>query len=217
MTRPVLVLRPQPGADATAARAAALGLHPIVAPLFRIVPRAWTMPGTPFDALLLTSANAVRALDDRIDRAVPAYAVGGATADAARAAGFESVIAGPGRIEELVPLILADGIESLLHLAGEDRTAFDPAGLRIETRIVYAAEPVSPPAAFEDALADGAVALLHSARAARRFRELAGPGRRIAAISAAVLAAAGDGWAATTVADAPSDDALLAAAARLCQ
>jgi uroporphyrinogen-III synthase len=217
MTRPVLVLRPQPGADATAARAAERGLRAIIAPLFRIAPRDWAMPDARFDALLFTSANAVRALDDRVDRTVPAYAVGTATAEAARAAGFESVTVGPGRIEELIPLILADGIGSLLHLAGEDRTAFDPAGLRIETRIVYAAEPVEPSPAFAEALAEGAVALLHSARAAQRFRALAGTGGRIAAISEGVRAAAGEGWAAVAVADAPGDDALLAAAARLCQ
>jgi uroporphyrinogen-III synthase len=217
MTRPLLVLRPQPGAGATAVRAAARGIHAIVAPLFRIVPRDWEMPDGPFDALLVTSANGARALDDRLDRSLPVYAVGEATAEAARAAGFKTVLTGPGRIEELVPIIVGDGVRSLLHLAGEDPTGFDPAGLRIETRIVYAAEPVAPPPAFADALTEGAVALLHSARAARRFRELAGPGHRIAAISKAVLAAAGEGWKAAAVADRPTDDALLAAAARLCQ
>ena len=50
--RPLLVLRPQPGADATAARAKALGLDAIVTPLFRIEPCAWDMPDGAFDALL---------------------------------------------------------------------------------------------------------------------------------------------------------------------
>ncbi|GAO40285.1 putative uroporphyrinogen-III synthase [Sphingomonas changbaiensis NBRC 104936] len=217
MTRPVLVLRPQPSADATAARAAERGLRAVVAPLFRIVPRDWTMPKMACDALLITSANAAGALDDRLDRRTPVYAVGEATAAAVRSAGFESVIAGPGHIDGLVPIAAANGVRSLLHLAGEHRTAFDPAGLRIETRTVYAAEPVAPPPAFAAALLDGAVALLHSARAARRFRELAGPGHRIAAISDAVICAAGEGWKAGVVADRPTDDALLAAAARLCQ
>jgi uroporphyrinogen-III synthase len=217
MTRPVLVLRPQPGADATAARAAERGLRAIVAPLFRIVPRDWTMPDSPFDALLITSANAVRAMGDGLDRRALVYAVGAATAEAARAAGFESVVAGPGSVEDLIPRAAADGVRSLLHLAGEDRTDFDPDGLRIETRIVYAAEAVPPPPAFSAALTEGAVALLHSARAARRFRELAGTGHRIAAISEAVRDAAGEGWAVAAVADKPTDDALLAAAARLCQ
>lgn len=217
MTRPLLVLRPQPGADATAARAAERGLRAIVAPLFRIAPRDWDVPEVSVDALLVTSANGARALDDRLDRGLRVYAVGEATAEAARSAGFGTVIAGPGRIEELVPIIVRDGIRSLLHLAGEDRTAFDPGGLRIETRIVYAAEPAAQSSAFVEGLAQGAVALLHSARAARRFRELAGAGHRIAAISAAVRDAAGEGWEAAAFADRPTDDALLAAAARLCQ
>lgn len=217
MTRPVLVLRPQPGADATAARADERGLRTVIAPLFRIVPRDWAMPETACDALLITSANAAGALDDRLDRTMPVYAVGEATAAAVRSAGFESVIAGPGQISGLVPIAAANDVRSLLHLAGEHRTAFDPAGLRIETRTVYAAEPVAPPPVFAEALREGAVALLHSARAARRFRELAGPGHRIAAISDAVFCAAGEGWKASAVADRPTDDALLAAAARLCQ
>ena len=40
----VLILRPQPGADETAARARALGLEPLVAPLFTVRPLAWTPP-----------------------------------------------------------------------------------------------------------------------------------------------------------------------------
>ncbi|MFD1612833.1 uroporphyrinogen-III synthase [Sphingomonas tabacisoli] len=215
--RPVLVLRPQPGADATAARAKALGLGSIVAPLFRIMPRGWEMPAEPFDALLLTSANAARMLDDRLDRALPVYAVGEATADAARTAGFSRIAVGQKDVAAVVAQARAEGVRSLLHLAGEDRTPFNPAGLSIETRMVYAAEPCDPQSAFAEALERGAVALLHSARAARRFRELAGAAHRIAAISPAVLEAAGEGWAASAVADRPADDALLAAAARLCQ
>jgi uroporphyrinogen-III synthase len=217
MTRPVLVLRPQPGADATAARAKRLGLEPVVAPLFRIAPRAWEMPEERFDALLLTSANAVRALDGRIGRSLTVYAVGAATADAARAGRFRRIVTGERDVGAVVAQARADGVRSILYLAGEDRTPFDSAGLRIETRIAYAAEPCDPPAAFADALARDAVALLHSARAAQRFRELAGAEHRIAAISAPVRKAAGEGWLAAAVAERPTDDALLAAAARLCQ
>jgi uroporphyrinogen-III synthase len=216
MTRPLLVLRPQPGADATAERIRALGLEPVTAPLFRIVPLEWTMSERPFQAILLTSANAARALNDEPDRQIPVYAVGAATAEAARAAGFTAVTAGRGDVVQVLRRAATDGVASLLHLTGVDRTGFDPESIRIEVRAVYSAEPVDPPPSLADGLARGAVALLHSARAARRFRELGGTGHRIAAISAAVLAAAGDGWAATAVAERPTDDALLAAAAPLC-
>lgn len=217
MTRPLLILRPQPGADATARRAAVLGLEAVVAPLFRIVPRHWTLPDAPFDALLVTSANAARALDSRVDRALPVYAVGAPTRAALLDAGFVDVTTGETDVADIVERAAVDGVKRLLHLAGEDRTAFDPAGLTIETRVVYAAEPCDPPPAFAEALARGAVALLHSARSARRFRALAGTGHLIAAISPSVLAAAGTGWTATAVAARPTDEALLAVAAQLCQ
>lgn len=217
MTRPLLILRPQPGADATAKRAAAMGLEAIVAPLFRIIPRDWILPDASFDALLVTSANAARAIDLRVDRALPVYAVGAPTRAALLDAGFTDVAAGESDVTEIVKQAAAEGMKSLLHLAGEDRTAFEPAELRIETRVIYAAEPCDPPPAFAEALERGAVALLHSARAARRFRALAETGHRIAAISPAVLAAAGTGWTATAVAARPTDEALLAVAAQLCQ
>lgn len=217
MTRPLLILRPQPGADATAARAAAMGLESIVAPLFRIAPRAWELPDTAFDALLVTSANAARAIDSRVDRRTPAYAVGEPTRMALADAGFGQVTAGDTDVAGLVQRAARDGMQRVLHLAGEDRTRFDPAGLTIETRVIYAAEPCEPAPAFAEALKRDAVALLHSARAAKRYRQLAGSGHRIAAISAAVLAAAGYGWAATATAMQPTDEALLAAAAELCQ
>ena len=213
MTRPVLVLRPQPGADATAARARALGLEPIVAPLFTIEHRDWTAPAEPPDALLVTSANAARAAH-RLP--LPAYAVGDATAARLHAEGLANVVTGPGGVQPLIDRAVADGCRALLHLAGEDRTPFDPRGLRIETRIVYAAVEATPSPHFCDALARDAIAVLHSARAARRFRMLAGPNRRIVAISPAVAAAAGPGWAEVAIAEQPIDAALLAAAARLC-
>jgi uroporphyrinogen-III synthase len=174
------------------------------------------MPERSFQAILLTSANAARSLGAEPDRDIPVYAVGAATGEAARAAGFTAVTAGRGDVSQAVRRAAADGIASMLHLTGVDRTGFDPEGMRVEVRAVYEAAPVEPGPAFDDALAQDAVALLHSARAARRFRDLAGSGHRIAAISGAVLAAAGDRWVATAVADRPTDDALLAAAAPLC-
>ena len=64
----------------------------------------------------------------------------------------------------------------------------------------------------------GTVALLHSARAARRLAALV-DGRRsaisLAALSPAVAAAAGAGWGHVAAADAPSDAALVALAATL--
>lgn len=213
----LLVLRPEPGATATAKRARELGLDPIVAPLFEVRPRAWTMPEEPVDAVMLTSANAARALGTAPPElaAFLAYAVGAKTAAAARAAGFTDIRTGEAGVAELARQAVADGMATMLHLAGEDRTAFEAGPLQIVTRIVYAAEAVDPPPPLPEG---DAVALLHSARGARRFAALVDPaGFTIAAISPAVAEAAGAGWSRIAVAGRPDDDALLAVAARLCQ
>lgn len=222
--RQLLVLRPEPGAAATVARALAAGFQPIAAPLFTVAPIAWTPPPPEaHDALMLTSANAVRHAGPALAgyRALPVYAVGGATALAAMQAGFADVRTGERDAASLVAQIAADGRTRPLHLAGRESRQVDIAEVPITRRIVYAAEPVGalPPAA-QAALANGAVALLHSPRAASVLGELlrkAGlepSGVSIAAISAA--AAAGP-WREAAIAATPDDSALLAAARRLCE
>jgi uroporphyrinogen-III synthase len=210
----LLIVRPQPGADESAARARALGLEPIVAPLFETGPLAWATPDPRnFDAVLLTSANAARLGGEGLRPllALPCYAVGERTAEAARAAGFGDVRAGPSDGAALAALAEADRAASLLHLGGRDHVAVVGA-----THIaVYASEPAGAlPAELGEA-----VALLHSQRAASRFAELATnrAGIVIAAISAQVAEAAGPGWKQVAVAAAPRDEALLELAAKLCQ
>ena len=66
--RRVLVLRPNPGDAATIARAEGMGFVAIAAPLFGIVPVAWTPSDAPHDALMLTSANALRHAGDALAR-----------------------------------------------------------------------------------------------------------------------------------------------------
>ena len=86
MTAAVLILRPEPGASATAARARTLRLEPVVAPLFVVRPLAWEPPDPAgLDAVMLTSGNAPRLAGDGMTPflRLPCYAVGEATADAA--------------------------------------------------------------------------------------------------------------------------------------
>jgi uroporphyrinogen-III synthase len=213
----VLVLRPRPGADETAARARAIGLEPAVAPLFAVRPVAWTPPAGSFDAILLTSANAARAAGRA--PAGPCYAVGEATGAAARAAGFADVRTGPADGAAVMAMMAADGVRRALHLCGRDYRPVDHPGLTVERRIVYAADAAAElPAVASDALRRFALVLLHSPRAAETFARLV-PDRgavRIAAISRVAADAAGAGWAAVDVAAAPRDEALLELAARLC-
>lgn len=219
-----LVLRPEPGASATCRRAAAIGCPPVSAPLFALRPVAWEMPGGDHDAVMVTSASALllggAKLGTLLDR--PLYAVGAATAAAARDAGFADVRAGSDDAAALVAMAAADGVRRLLHLAARERRAVGHPAVAITAVTVYAAEAetmLSP--AAHAALAGQAVALLHSPRAAALFADLAdaaGIARahvRIAAISAAALAAAGRGWRASAAADRPTDAALLDAAMRI--
>jgi uroporphyrinogen-III synthase len=222
----LLILRPEPGASATAALAQARGVGTVVAPLFSVRPLAWeTPPAAAFDAVVLSSANATRhgGASLRDFHGLPLYAVGAATAAAARDIGFRDVRAGTADAAALMTLAAAEGRRGILHLAGREHRPLTQAGVEVTTRLVYASEAVAVlPAAAREALAEGAIALLHSPRAARLFRTLAeAAGLRaafihVAAISPAALIAAGEGWAQSAVAAAPTDAALLDAALRLC-
>lgn len=212
--KPLLVLRPEPGNRATVDRARALRLEPVPCPLFAVEAVAWTVPDARADYILFTSANALRHGGKQLASltALPALAVGPATADAARAAGFDVAMTGDEGVDALLAALT--GIRRLLHLAG---AAHRPALTRhaIETVVVYRSVALAGCVIPNGRL----VALVHSPRAGERFAEMA-PERAniaIAAISAAAAAPCGTGWAAIEVADRPSDGALLALAARLCQ
>lgn len=218
--RRLIVLRPEPGASETVRRARAMGLEARAMPLFQVEPVAWQAPEAgSFNALLLTSANAVRHGGEQLSalRGLPVHAVGEATATAARDAGFDIRSTGDNGVERLLGSIEQDS--KLLHLCGEHRTGVD-ARQEVVAVPVYRSIELKMPDDF-DAIGSSAVAI-HSPRAARRFAQLAGEAGldrahvRIAAISAAALAAAGDGWERAEAAAQPDEDALLAVAARLC-
>lgn len=223
----VVVLRPEPGAGATARLARTMGLEPVVAPLFRVRPLDWTVPGADgFDAVMLTSANGARHAGAGLHALLhhPCYAVGEATGEAAAEAGFGRVRAGPSDGAALVRMMAEEGVRAAIHLCGRDRIALDAEGVSILPLPVYASEPGdSLPADAQAALREGAVALLHSPRAGARFAALvdgAGIARgdvKAAAISEAAAAAAGGGWRLIEAAGRPRDDALLELAAKLCK
>ncbi|HYG30543.1 MAG TPA: uroporphyrinogen-III synthase [Allosphingosinicella sp.] len=224
MSRAVLVLRPEPGASATAERARRLGLEPVVAPLFKVRPLAWEAPGRPgLDGILLTSAHAPRQAGPLLEQYLhlPCHAVGEATAAAAAQAGFADVRAGP---RDAAALLATMGKSRLLHLCGRDHLSLERTEVELVRRIVYAADAVDAlPAEARRMLASGGLVLLHSPRAARTFAALvdaAGLPRArvaVAAISAAAAAAAGGGWSRIESAAHPRDEALLELAAELCQ
>ena len=218
MTRRVAVLRPEPGNGATVVALRRAGLESIALPLFEITPVGWSPPDqAAFDGLLLTSANAVRAAGPGLAALaeLSVFAVGAATAAAARQAGLHVVAEGTDGVEASVAEAAAQGHGRLLHLAGRDRAA-TPAG--VTTITVYESREIDlDPAALQPI--EGQVALLHSPRAARRFAALATMidrrTVRLAALSPAVAEAAGGGWAELAIAPTRDDAALIALARRL--
>ena len=212
--RKVVVVRPEPGASETLAKARELSLEPVSVPLFDIEAMDWAMPDGAFDGVLLTSANAVRQAGDALQelRALPAYAVGDATAEAARDAGFDIKATGDAGVERLLGSI--DQELRLIHLCGEDRKQVT-ARQEITPVAVYRSKAVVGPKL--DRL-NGNVVLVHSPRAGARLGELVEDKSDIAivAISKAAADAAGGGWESVQAANEPTDDAMLALAAELC-
>src|SRR5690348_12535558 len=101
----LLVTRPEPDSQRTAAALRQRGHHVSIAPLLWIEGLAADIGSGPWDGLVVTSANSCRAVagHPRIAELVhrPLFAVGQHSADAARTAGFLNVVASDGDVEDL--------------------------------------------------------------------------------------------------------------------
>jgi uroporphyrinogen-III synthase len=124
----VLITRPEPGAVETAKKLSALGFEPVCLPLTEIRPTFVELPaGQDFDAVAVSSANAIRHAQPSLLRAfagLPVFAVGRRTAEAATDAGFKDPAIGPGNGRELATLMasrLARGAR-IIYLCGRVRT-----------------------------------------------------------------------------------------------
>ena len=218
--RRLFLFRPEPGARHSADRARTMGLDAVLVPLVTIEAIEWTAPDpAEFDAILLTSANAVRHCGAGIDRLrrLPVHCVGDATALAANLAGLGVASVGKAGVDELLATIPPG--TRLLHLCGEDRREPAKHGHSITCVPVYRAVATDRPPELADL--PGNVAAVHSPRAAQRLAELVDPEAkatiRLAAISDAAAKAAGSAWRSVDSASEPSDSALLALCARLCE
>ena len=125
----VLVTRPLPDGERTAVTLRGRGYDVLVAPLMQVKPIAADLAGN-WSAVIISSANAVRALDARQIISLskmPLFAVGERSADAAREAGFRDVRSANGDAHDLVRLVATnhhfDQAAACLYLAGEDRAA----------------------------------------------------------------------------------------------
>ncbi|MBR0797524.1 uroporphyrinogen-III synthase [Bradyrhizobium jicamae] len=183
----VLVTRPHPDNEATRANLRARGFDALLAPMLRFEPLPYhDDDDVEYDAVILTSANALRAIDSAGQRLLhlPLFAVGAHSADAARTAGFGKVIVGKGDAGALRDLVLgrikAGKLKkgaTLLYLAGADLSRdlageLGEKGLTVVTHTTYRMAPVTsfPPEVSDAFMANGITAVLHySRRSARAF------------------------------------------------
>lgn len=182
----MLVTRPMPDAEETAARLAALDIEAAVLPLLTHETLGTSLPDPGgFAALVLTSTNALRALEERRALApyldLPVFAVGDRTAAAATDRGFSRVSSARGTFIDLVRLLAEAGLRgpifypAALDQAGDLAGALAPHGCMVITAPVYAMRPAkSIPGATMDELQSGSIAaaLFYSRRTAAAFADL---------------------------------------------
>ena len=185
MTLRLIITRPQEDAEPLADELAALGVENLLAPLLSIEVSGTETPDlSGVSALLLTSANGVRAFAHLSkERTMPLYAVGEASALAAKKVGFKNIESAGGNVETLAKLVckkldFRDG--AVLHIAGSTM-AGDLAGIlgqsgfdyrRVQLYHAKAVKNLTPQCliAIKDALVDGVI--LYSPRTARALMDL---------------------------------------------
>ncbi|MXO74268.1 uroporphyrinogen-III synthase [Altererythrobacter aerius] len=224
MSRPLVILRPEPGLSETVAAARALGLQPVPVPLFDIASVPWAVAHPDrYDGLLVGSGNTFRHGGPGLAalKQLPTLCVGERTAMAAMDHGFAVEMTGNGVLQGVLDALVPP--RRLLRIGGEERVPVTaPSGIGIDDCIVYRAvpRPLSPEGAA--ALTAGGLALLHSAAAARHFAAectrlgIVRANVEIAALGPRIADAAGRGWRAAHTADVVADAALLAIAEQLC-
>ena len=128
----VLVTRPHPDNENTAATLRSRGLEVLLAPMLRFEAHAFQDDADArYGAVIVTSANALRGFEQHPSGQgllkLPLFAVGEHTANAARRAGFDKVISANGDVMALCEAVLASvkakelkKASTLLYLAGAD-------------------------------------------------------------------------------------------------
>ena len=180
----VLVTRPHGDAEETAARLAALGHEAALAPLLTIKFRAGgDIPLDGVQAVLITSANGIRALATRTKRRdVTLLTVGAQSAETARALGFVNVrhaSRDAAALAELAAANLAAGDGPLFHAAGSEtrgnlKELLAARGFAVQSEVLYdaVAAKAFPPQLRATFAALDAV-LFFSPRTARIFADVA--------------------------------------------
>lgn len=184
--RRILVTRPQPDADLTATQLRIAGFQPVLLPVSETVPTGIALPQAKtvmyFDALAVTSANALRHCDPQQLAAfqhLKLYAVGSKTAGVARAMGFTDIYSGDGwglHLGQYVARNAPSG-QHFLYLTGRVRrpdfeAQLQTAGLELTAVETYNTQALAyDTCALQQVIRDGApqIILLYSAVAAAQL------------------------------------------------
>jgi uroporphyrinogen-III synthase len=158
----ILITRPEPGASRTAGRLRNAGYEPVVLPLTRIERLAFEIPEGPFDAVVLTSAQALAGVDVTPFASIPIVAVGDMTANAAREAGIARIETASGSAESVANLARSTfrPHSRLLYLCGKVRrpeleSLLDQAGFFVTAVETYNAAPIDHGFGNLPAIVDG--------------------------------------------------------------
>ncbi len=182
----MLVTRPDPDAGETAARLAALDIEAALCPLLSHQTLPTSLPDSAgFAAIALTSANALRALEERgvLDqfKHLPAYTVGDRTAGVAEDMGFGFVQSAGGALADLVELLAHARLQGpIFYPTGRDQSgdlakSLAPFGVMVIAAQVYAMNAATElPAQIVGELEDGSIdaVLFYSRRTAETFARL---------------------------------------------
>ena len=182
----MLVTRPEPDAQATLARLNALGIDAVAAPLMlRQTLETSLPPPDGFTAMVVTSANAIRALADRgvleQYRHLPVFAVGDHTAREANEAGFVRVSSAAGAFQDLVNAMTIARMRGPIfyptgkHQSADLAKALAPLGVMVATSKIYdmVAVEALPQAILAELGGEIGAVLAYSRRSAEIFATLA--------------------------------------------
>jgi uroporphyrinogen-III synthase len=234
----IMITRPSDDAYDYALDLEAEGFKTFVEPMLKIEPKKFAKPDIGrYQALIFTSANAVRVFSERTSRRdIPVYAVGDHTRDEAFAVGFDDITTAQGTGDDLVEVIkanLSDKSRPLLHVCGVDVARpidemLAESQIQVERCVVYKAGLV-------DRLSDEAIARIKnnkiqavtffSKRTAENFVRLVGDAAllpylhsiKTLCISTPVLECVQPfQWQDTYIAETPSREAMLALLKSVC-
>ena len=177
----ILITRPEEDARPLAAKLAARNIEALPFPLLKIVPaNNGAVPSGPFQAICVTSANALRmVLPSDAMLQTPVLTVGPQSLAEARQRGYLHASAHGGDVKGLAAHMNAelrpqDG--PILYLAGDQVSAdlqglLSASGFQVEKYVAYKAVPLQP-AHFDAALENADAVMLYSPRTAKIFTQL---------------------------------------------